>query len=311
MKSATPPKPAAPVRTIPLLERLEPTQRKVLLVGLIAFFLLAGLSTLLVAYIAFEPQIMAYFNTPTPTLTPTPTPACVGSTLQIGNMTLNFNSISRATDGSINVPAGIPGMAYWIEDLENNNVFALSPTPDNLTLLSALQDGEEAILTWKNCNSATYILSAPLKGVPGTDIFSDQSAIGLIVYIPDSTMGPGLMVQGGMLEEIFRPFETSVPDSFVDVEVSLLKTYTSKDGTTIQVTFSILNSGAAPGTISEGDISLTPEDATSLALIHSDPSLPQELKPQESQIFTVDFPRPTSPTAILKIFNIEFDLGDY
>jgi hypothetical protein len=143
------------------------------------------------------------------------------------------------------------------------------------------------------------------------DILTDQAKIGIIIYVPGSDLAPGIWVQGGMLEEIFRPFETSVPNSFVDVEVSLLKTTTLNDGTTIQVTFSILNYGAAPGTISEGDISLTPEDAAPLALIHSEPSLPQELKPQESQIFTLDFPRPTSTTAILKIFNIEFNLGDY
>jgi hypothetical protein len=70
----------------------------------------------------------------------------------LGTKTIHFESIKRLADGSINVPSGTSGVAYWIEDLENNYVFVLSPTPDNLTLINALQGGEEAIITWENCN---------------------------------------------------------------------------------------------------------------------------------------------------------------
>ena len=61
MKSPTPPKPAPPARTNSLLDRLDPTQRKVLIVGLLAFFLLAGFSTLLVAA-AFYWALTIFFS---------------------------------------------------------------------------------------------------------------------------------------------------------------------------------------------------------------------------------------------------------
>src|SRR4030042_148818 len=113
MMSGTPPKPT-PARTNPLLDRLDPAQCKVLLVGLIAFFLLAGFSTLLVAYVAFEPEIMAYFNTPTPTLTPTPTPQCVQPTLTLGTSIYPLDVVTLNTDGSLPTPTGAAGSAWWV-----------------------------------------------------------------------------------------------------------------------------------------------------------------------------------------------------
>jgi len=242
----------------------------------------------------------------------TPGPDCGGPLLTLGATSLPIESIDLAPDGSVNVPADTPGVAYWFEGIGSNYIFALSPTLDNLTLVNALQSGKEAIVTRENCNSAKYILSAPEPGEPGMEIIQDQSTSKLIVYIPDSSLAPGLMVQGEQVEEIFRPFETAEPGSFViDAEVSLLETSTSDDGTTIQVAISILNYGTTPFPVSDGNILLTPEEAAPLALIHSEPSLPQELKPKESMTFYLDFPRPPSTTATLRIFNIEFSLEDY
>lgn len=327
MKSRTPPKPAAPLRINSLLSALGNQQRKVLLAGLIAFFILLGLTTLLLAYYVYEPEITSMLQKPTsifnptsisqsllPTqiIIPTQAPACSGASLQLGTASWRLEPIQRLADGSVNVPPGTPGVAYWIEDLENNNVFALSPTPENLTLLNALLGGEEALITWENCNSAKYVLSAPEPGIPGAEILTDQSTIGIIVYVPESALAPGVFVQGGLMEETITSFETPESGEYViDAEISLPETSTSKDGRTIQVVISILNYGSAPFTLSESDIWLTPEDAVPLALIRSEPSLPQEIKPGESKTFTLDYPRPATDTAILKIFTIEFDLDNY
>jgi hypothetical protein len=327
MKSQAPPKPAPPVRTEAFIDRLDPTQRKVLLVGLVFFFFMAASTTLLLAYYIYEPEITTFLQKQTLTLDsspasqlsqqpviiiPTQTPSCIGASLQLGTNNWRIEAIQRNADGSVNVPVDIPGVAYWIEDLENNAVFALSPTPENLTLLNALLGGEEALITWENCNTSKYVLSAPEPGVPGAEILSDQSTVGIIGYVPESALAPGVYVQGGLMEETITSFETPESGEYViDAEISLPVTSTSEDGKTIKVVISILNYGSAPLTFSESDIMLTPEDAAPLELIKSDPRLPEKIKPGESKTFTLDFPRPATDTALLKIFTVEFDLDNY
>jgi hypothetical protein len=309
------------------MSSLGTQQRKVLLAGLIAFFLLLGLMTLLLAYYVFEPEITSFLQKPTsifnptsisqsmlPTqmIIPTQTPSCSGASLQLGTTNWRIESIQRAADGSINVPSDTPGVAYWIENLDNNYVFALSPTTDNLNLLSALQSGEEAILTRENCNSETYYLSAPQAGEPGTEILTGEPAYQLVVYIPDSASASGVTVQGELVGETITSPPTYAPaPSEVNAEISLLETSTSPDGANLQVVISILNYGAKTITLTESDISLTPEGAAPLAISRADPILPQEIEPAESKTFTLDFPRPDTTTATLKIYTVVYDLDNY
>jgi len=327
MKSRTPPKPAAPLRINSLLSSLGNQQRKVLLAGLIAFFILLGLTTLLLAYYIYEPEITSMLQKPTsifnptsisqsllPTqiIIPTQAPACSGASLQLGTTSWRLESIQRLADGSVNVPPGTPGVAYWIEDLENNYVFALSHTPENSVLLNALQGGEQAIITWGNCNLATYILSDPQPGVPSTEILTDQASVGMIVYVPGSSSVSGVTVQGVLAGEIINAPPTFEPStSEVNAEISLLETSTSQDNQTIQVVISILNYGSEPITLTENDISLTPSDEAPLTISRADPKLPQNIQPAESKTFTLIFPRPDTATATMKIFTVEYDLEDY
>jgi hypothetical protein len=192
--------------------------------------------------------------------------------------------------------------------MQNVNVFALSPTQENLTLLSSLEAGSEAILTQANCNTMTYILSAPQEGEPGIN----QPAEGIIVYVPGSVLAPAVMVQGGMVGETITSPPTYAPAPFeVNAEISLLETTSSPDGTTIQVVISILNYGTEPITLSEFDITLTPENTAPLALSKADPGLPEKIKPGESKTISLVFPRPVTDTATLKIFTIEYELDNY
>jgi hypothetical protein len=312
MKSRTPPKPAALQRINSLLSSLGNQQRKVLLAGLIAFFLLLGMTTLLLAYYIYEPEITTLLQKPTPLLFTTPTPACAGSTLQIGDTTLQYKTTWLSSDGSTNIPVINPAPAYRIGSSEDNYLFALSRTHDNVNLFNSLKGGEEAIITFDNCNSATFVLSVPQSGTPSNEMLLDQSTTWIIIYIPASGSSTGSTVRGELVGETITAPATAVPNaSEIDAEITLLDTSTSSDDTTIQVSISILNYGSAPITFSGSDVSLTPKDAAPLALLQSDPSLPQELKPGVSKTFTLDFPRPSTATATLKIFTIEFDLEDY
>jgi hypothetical protein len=446
MKSPDPPKAASPKAGFPLFDRLPEQQRKVLLAGLIAFFLLAAATTLLLAYYVFEPQIGAYFATPTSTLTPPPTPMCVrptlslgtstyplqvlaqdsssalptppqlvgagwwvsntfspfvfilkpgigpadlqttlepgdplvvqwadcgreefmltefqagspdaqsllaqgspgiaiivqpqrnapeyviygqrpeqvnpptpeppsclGASLQLGTAIWNIETLQQSADGLITVPADTQGVAYWIKDLEMNSVFALSPTQENLDLLAKLQGGEQATITWENCNTATFTLFAPVTGSPSAEVFSDQLAVGLIVYIPESLSVQGVLVQGGLTGETITSLPTPEP-SEVNAEISLLETSTSDDQQTIQVVVSILNYGSKSITLTESDISLTPEGAVSLSISRSDPSLPLEIGSGVTKTLTFILPRPDTATATLKIYTVVYDLEGY
>ena len=152
-------------------------------------------------------------STPTQAFILIKTPTCSGATLQLGTSSWSLESIQRAPDGTVNVPDRYPGVAYWIENLNNNTVFALSPTPENVAFLSSLQAGEEAILTWENCNSATYFLSAPQPIEQAINILANQSPTSMVVYVPGSQSTPGLLVQGDLTGETITSPPTYEPGS--------------------------------------------------------------------------------------------------
>jgi hypothetical protein len=329
------------------LNGLDEIPRKVVLGGLIFVFLMAASITLVIAYSVYEPQITIWLQKSTPTqyfsqnpvqyptqytahpptqvptqmslpLQPvqidlsTQTPSCAGASLQMGTTSWSLESIQLAADGSADVPADTPGVVYWVQNLENNAVFALSPTQENLDLLSTLQGGEQATVTWQDCNTASFTLLAPQYGTPDTDIFTDESTIGLVVYLAESDAIPGIWVQGGLTGETIITPPTPAPYAGeVNAEISLLGTSTSDDQQTIQVVISILNYGSDPITFAESDISLTPTGAASLQATRIDPALPQAIGPNESKTFTLIFPRPDTSIATLNVFTIEYDLDGY
>jgi hypothetical protein len=325
------------------LDGLDETPRKVVLGGLIFVFLMAASSTLVIAYYVYEPQITAWLQKSTPTQyisqnpaqyptqyatqnptqislplqpiqinLPTRTPSCTGASLQLGNTSWSMESINIATDGSVEVPSDTPGVAYWIQNFESNIVFALSPTQANQDLLSALQGGETATVTWQACNTASFTLFTPQAGAPDPGIFTDQTSIGLVVYLPESISFPGMWVQGVLAGETIITPPTPAPyTGEVNAEISLLKTSTSDDQQTIQVVISILNYGSESLPLTENDISLTPTGLAPLQVTRVDPALPQEIKPDETKTFTLIFPRPDTSMATLKIFTVEYDIDDY
>jgi hypothetical protein len=256
------------------------------------------------------PEYVIYGERPALINPATETPPCAGASLQLGAATWKIETIQQSADGLITVPADTHRVAYWIKNLEMNSVFALSPTQANLDLLANLQGGEQATITWENCNTATFILFAPQTGDPDAEVFTDQSAFGLIVYIPESPSTLGMLVQGGLAGETITSPPTPEP-SEVNAEISLLETSTSDNQQTIQVVISIVNYGSDPITLTENDISLTPNDAAPLKVTRVDPALPQEINPDETKPFTLIFPRPDTATATMKIFTVEYDLEDY
>jgi hypothetical protein len=199
MKSPGSPKPGFPPS-----DRLPDQQSKVLKFGLIALFLLVAAIILLLADYLFLPEIRSLLNRSTTMTDANPTPACAASTLQIGDTTLDFKSTWQSSDGSWNIPVINPVPAYWIRSLEKNYVFILTHRKDSLTLFNSLKGGEQARIIFENCNSSTFILSAPQSGEPSEEMLLGQPT-GIIVYLPHKGSSPGVMLRGVLVGEMITP----------------------------------------------------------------------------------------------------------
>ena len=239
-----------------------------------------------------------------------PTPDCGTPTLVIGSTSYQIQTITPAVDGSLPVPADTAGIAYWVEGTNTNYVFLLSPTADNLALLSSLPAGTIAKATWKNCNSTSYSLLAPESGSITGSTLPDQSLNELTIFIQSDLSGNGLLVKGELTEEQISTFNTPSA-SEIQAEIGILEATTSSDGTTIRIGVSIYNWGRSAFTLSSSNISLTQQDGTTLTMISSEPPLPKEIKPTSTENFFLTFARPSSQAAILKIFTTESDIQGY
>jgi hypothetical protein len=313
--------------TIPGFSALGDRPPRMLLAGLIAFFLLLATNTLLLAYYIYQPEIPSLMLQPTsnrqpdlasqsglvtPTAAPTQVPLCEDLTLQAGSASWQIESVERAADGSVNVPDDTAGIAYWVRDPGAVYLFAISPTQGNLDIFTNLQAGEQAILTSKDCDGVKYVLSAPQPGDPVQEISVDQSASGMIIYIPGSSAGLGEFIQGELVGVSIGSLAEARPaPADAKVDISLLSIYTPTDGIHLQVVVSILNTGTTPITVSDRDFILAPTNAPPLGLIQSYPSLPTKISPDEVITFNLVFQRPSTLTATLHIFSQQFDLSDY
>jgi hypothetical protein len=235
---------------------------------------------------------------------------CGSSVLKIGESTYQIKTIKPKEDGSLKIPSNKPDIAYWIEGTNKNYVFALSPTENNLALQNSLQGQEEATITWDNCNSTTYKLSAPQAGIPDNNTLLDQSVSGLTLFVQLNSSSAGFLIKGELSEETINAFNTP-NSSEVQAEISLLDTSTSDDGKNISVAISVMNYGQSTITLSANDILLTSDGNKPIAPGNVEPSLPKEIQPGTTETFHIIFPRPSSATVTLKIFNAEYDLEGY
>jgi len=252
---------------------------------------------------------------PTVTITPTlaiPTSGCGALTLVIDSSVFQIQTLQPESDGSINMPTAGGGIAYWVDGTDVNYLFMLSPSPDNNALAATLTEGSAAIATWANCNSTTYTLSTPEQGSFDISALMDQSVSGITIFFQTDSSGAGFVVRGELSGEQINVFDTPAPGgSDIQAEISLLETTTSKDGTTIRIGITIHNFGGAAFTLSASDVALTPQDAQPLTMISSEPALPKEIAPGATETFYFTFARPSTLTATLKIFGVEYELEGY
>jgi hypothetical protein len=240
-----------------------------------------------------------------------PTADCGPPTLVLGTTTWQIQTTNPAADGSLSVPPDTSGIAYWVEATDTNYVFVLSPTPDNLSLISGLTAGDTAKATWSNCNSTTYNLFTLEQSPASISTLLDQSTSGITIFVQSDPSTASLVVRGELTEEQLSTVNTPAAGTEIQAEISLLETIPSSDGATIKVGISIQNYGTAAFALSMDDVSLIQPDAIPLILVNSEPPLPKEIGVGATEIIYFTFPRPNSHTATIRILDIEYEVDGY
>jgi len=225
------------------------------------------------------------------------------------------------------VPQDTSGIAYRVEGTDLSPVFVLSPTAQNLSIVSTITLGTEATTTWSDCSAARYRVSAHEPGAFDGSALPAGSQKGLTVYFPIDASGAGFVFRAELTAELPAPatematptsvtpsivIPTPVPvEPSVPAEISLLETTTAPDGGSIKISVSIRNYGETPLTISREDASLIQPDGEVLPLAGSIPGLPRELDPGDTATIDLIFARPSTPTTTLKIFTGEYTIEGY
>ena len=291
----------------------DKTKLTVLLVFLgIGLLLLIGLLVFLLGgNIPLQPSATLQPVPAISTLT-IPTVDCSPPTLVLGATSYQIENVTLSADGTISVPPDVNGTAYWVEGTGLQYIFMLSPTVENLNLLTSLPEGISATASWSNCNSTTFTLSAPQPGDLEITYLPEQSAASILIFLQLDPTGEGFMVSGEMTGEQISTFNTpDVSRDEVQAEIGLVETEASADGNSIQLTISIYNFGGTILPLAASDVSLIPSGAEPLVMSASEPALPREIAPAVTETFTFTFPRPATPTATLRVFTVEYDIEGY
>jgi hypothetical protein len=283
--------------------------------------------TIVVALSACSPASM-----PRATSSATPAPDNCGSpSLTIGTAVFAIRAFRPAANDFLGVPSASPKVAFWIAGTEANLAFVIAPDAENLSvgesLLSSIA-GQSATVRWADCTSTTYTLSSAKEAASSGAALPDQSIPGITLFFQQDSSGSLSVVRGALAGQQVNALNTPMPSAVetpafptssiptpdaksIQAEISLLDIKASADGRSVQVSISILNTGQPSFDLSTESVALTAEDATVAKLLESEPSLPQSFKPGEPKGITLTFARPSSPTATLKILDIEYDIEGY
>ncbi len=258
----------------------------------------------MVALWYFAPQITALLG-----INASP---CKEPTLVFGASRFSIKIITSAEDGSFSVPADTADVAYWIKGNGSSFVFALSPTAANLALEKTFKAGDLVSIFDSDCIATSFTLGDPEAGLSRPPDLQAQPATGFVLFIQNPPAGEGFAVRGEPVPVQIISTDTPAPEGpGIQAEISLLKTSTSADKQSIQIKVSIYNYSSSAFTLSPNDVQLTPENSNTISLSSSNPALPYQVEPGAKKEFSFTFTRPASPTATLKIFDVEYDIEGY
>lgn len=243
-----------------------------------------------------------------PTIVAGPTPPCVQPTLILGASKFRIESVARAADGSVAVPADAPEVAFWVQGTSANYVFALSPTSTNLGLKTKLKAGDPTKIVWGDCSTEEYVIKTIENGAPNMAKLLEPSAARVSVFVQSTGIAEGFVVQAGRPEPQVQATPAPTEEPAVDAELAFLETKASADGKTLTMSIAVKNTGKKAITLTTKTISLTAEGAAPIAPTSVEPVLPQELKPGASVNLRITFPKPAGNTAVFKLLDFSADI---
>ena len=237
-------------------------------------------------------------------ITPAPTPQCVEPKLTLGSLTFHIDTVVREADSFPEIPKRKGEAAFWVEGTTVNYIFGLSPTKDNLALDTVLKSGDPAVIHWADCSSDEYVVSSIDTAQPNDPAIFDQSSGGITVYVQDGKSA--LVIRGK--RPVVESAETTEPaNTTLQVDLSILEATESEDHKFVTFRLLITNQSGQTITLTENDMSLSAENAPEVFASLVEPTLPQDLRPGDILPVSVTFPKPSAPSAVLRIFDITFE----
>jgi hypothetical protein len=232
----------------------------------------------------------------------------VQPTLILGASKFRIESVARAADGSVAVPADASEVAFWIQGTSANYVFALSPTSTNLGLKTKLKAGDPTKIVWGDCSTEEYVIKKIESGTPNIAKLLEPSAARVSVFIQSTGTVEGFVVQAGRPEPQVQATPAPTEEPAVDAELAFLETKVSADGKTLTMSIAVKNTGHKAFALTAKDISLTVGNAAPLAPQSVEPGLPQEIAPGASMNLRIIFPKPAGNTAVFKLLDFSADI---
>jgi hypothetical protein len=251
---------------------------------------------------------------PTPFHVSVPTPYCGTPTLAIGSSIFNIQTFQPPSTNFLDVPTDSPKTAYWIGSTSTNYVFVISSDAQNLAMEKTFLDtiaGKTAKVTWTDCNSTSYTLSAAQPGTQANSTMPNQSRQGITIFFKQDASSALSIVKGDLSGEVITTVNTPSANNSVQAEISLLDIKPSADGKSVEITVSILNTGERSFILSNQDVYLTASGGIPVPPSASKPEIPLTIDANQKKTITFTFPRPSASTATLQIFDVEYDVEGY
>lgn len=167
----------------------------------------------------------------------------------------------------------------------------------------------------------TYLLSPPASeagdfGPLRGEVAPGNSAQGSAGYLVPDPLPSGPLIwtfspRAGSEAQasVSIPYEGGAGDepSVTQADVAVNDAFFSSDGNTLILEGEIRNTGTAPLTIEEEDISLSSSAGLS-ELIVAAPLLPWTIEPDETQVIELQYQRPDASTVLLELVGYSFEI---
>ena len=238
-----------------------------------------------------------------------PTPTGCPLSLAVAGQPLTILPIPPAPDGTWQLPPG-SGQAFWVEGTNRSVIILLNPSAGNLAWLQTLKEGDTAVFISRDCAAATYSLGQLAEGVLDPAAQLNQNLSQVTLYLPSTSASPGYILVGALQAGELQRASTPDPNSQL-LEISLGEIKTSPDGSRVTVQITVQNYAKNPVQFNAADTSLIPDGAAPLILQNAEPAMPLQFKPGTIQEVHLTFPRPTTPSATLRVFSVEYTIDGY